>query len=198
MTSRSDEDGLSLIELIVYVVVLGVILIGLSVMLVNMWNTQADVDAQTKATTNGQFVSSEIERAMRNSTGFQVLDGGSTLLVQTSLSSASLRCQSFHYDPTGGVDGTGTLQFSASAAPAPAATSGYAWQKGVVAYVDGSFNKFFTYVDAAGAPTLNGVGIHYSFTAKAADPKTTAGTVTFVGTAYPRNATLEGVSTCWP
>ena len=61
-----DEAGLSLIELIVVVVLVG-ILSGVVVMiLVNSWNTQQDVNSTTVATNEGQVYASSIERAVRN------------------------------------------------------------------------------------------------------------------------------------
>jgi Tfp pilus assembly protein PilW len=196
--SVKDEGGLSLIELIIYILVLGVIMSGLVVMLVNMWKTQVTVDAQTQATNNGQLVTSEVERAMRNATGFKVTDGGSTLLVETSLP-GSRQCEAFHVADPGGSYPTGALQLVVSAPAAPAATSGYAWQKGISAHTDGSFTAFFTGVDASGAAdAATPKGVHYSFAATAPAASTASGPVIFTGTAFPRNTTLGGTSTCWP
>lgn len=198
MTLTRDEDGSSLVELVIYMLVLSILLTGLSIMFFNMWKTQATVDAQTQATTHGQLVSSEVEKAMRNATGFQVINGGNTLLVQTSFS-GDRRCQAFYFNPTGGSKSRGTLHMVIAAAPAPEASSGFAWQDGVGIYGDATFSKFFTGVNALGVPTATTpIGVHYSFAATAPDSTTKSGPVVFTGTAYPRNSTLGGTSACWP
>jgi len=198
MTGGEDDDGLSLIELIIYILVLAVITSGLAVMFANMWKTQIMVDAQTQATNNGQLVTSEVERAMRNATGFQVTDGGSTLLVETSLP-GSRQCEAFHVGEPDASYPTGALQLVVSAPAAPAATSGYAWQKGISAHTDAGFTAFFTGVDASGAAAVAAPkGVHYSFAATAPAASTASGPVIFSGTAFPRNSTLGGTATCWP
>jgi hypothetical protein len=167
-------------------------------MFVNMWKTQTAVGAQTQATNNGQLVASEIERAMRNATGFQVTDGGNTLLVETYFTGAR-KCEAFHVVAPGAMYPTGALELVVAAAPAPAASSGYAWQKGVSAYADGPFTAGFTGIDASGAVSAaTPKGVHYSFEATAPVDTTKSGPVVFSGSAFPRNAIIGGTSTCWP
>lgn len=198
MSSRLKDDGASLIELIIYVIVLGLLMTGLSTMFVNMWLTQGQVDARTQATTHGQLVSTEVEKAMRNATGFKVISGGTTLLVQTSLAGPQ-QCQAFHFDPAGGVNARGTLRMVIAAAPAPAPSAGYAWQDGISPHTDATYSQLFTGVNAAGVPAVTSpVGVHYSFAAKAADAGTQIAPVVFSGTAFSRNSTLGSTTTCWP
>lgn len=198
MSRERNDDGASLIELIIYTVVLGLLMTGLATMFVNMWLTQGQVDARTQATTHGQLVSSEVEKAMRNSTGFKVIGGGNTLIVQTSLS-GSQKCQSFDFDPAGGVDGQGTMRMVLSTAPAPSPSAGYAWQDGIRSHADAPFSQLFTGVNAAGSPIVTApVGVHYSFAATAPDLSTAIGPVVFSGTAFARNSTLGSTTTCWP
>ena len=198
MRPGRQDDGASLIELIIYVVVLGLLMTGVSMMFLNVWATQEHVDARTRATTHGQLVSSEVEKAMRNATGFKVIDAGSTLLVQTSFAGAQ-ECQAFRFDPAGGVDGQGTLQMVLASAPAPAPSAGYAWQDGIGPHTDVGFSKLFTGVGASGSPVATEpVGVHYSFAAKASDSSTEIAPVVFTGTAFARNSTLGSTTTCWP
>jgi hypothetical protein len=198
MNRDLEDDGASLIELIIYTIVLGLLMTGISTMFVNMWLTQEQVDARTQATTHGQLVSSEVEKAMRNATGFKVTGGGTTLLVQTSLAGAQ-KCQAFHFDPAGGIDGQGTLQMVLASAPAPLPSAGYAWQDGITSHTDATFAQFFTGVNAAGSPTVtNQIGVHYSFAAKASDRSTDIGPVIFTGTGFARNSILGSTTTCWP
>ena len=167
-------------------------------MFVNMWLTQEQVDARTQATTHGQLVSSEVEKAMRNATGFKVTDAGNTLLVQTSFAGAQ-KCQAFHFDPAGGVDGQGTLQMVLASAPAPAPSAGYAWQDGITPHTDATFSQFFTGVNAAGSPiaTRPGRGA-LQLRREGVRQQYQIGPVVFTGTAFARNSTLGSTTTCWP
>src|SRR6186713_108319 len=62
----ADDAGLGLIELIVALLVSSVVLIAVATILVNSWLTQQDVTSTTEATTRGQLIGQNIERAMRN------------------------------------------------------------------------------------------------------------------------------------
>jgi type II secretory pathway pseudopilin PulG len=92
--SRNDA-GVTLIELIVYIILVS-ILSGIAVtVLVNSWRTQEDVVTVTDATNKGQVMSSAIERAVRNGLEYDIANSGNTLRVRTSLT-GSLQCQGFH------------------------------------------------------------------------------------------------------
>lgn len=114
-TDEPDDAGLSLIELIVVVVILGILSGVIVMILVNSWNTQEDVNSTTVATNEGQVYASSIERAVRNAVDIQVT-GGSLLQVRTTLP-GSRECQSFQITASAG---TGDAAFMASAAAAPA------------------------------------------------------------------------------
>jgi len=203
MNRHGTDEGLSLIELIIYIVVLGILGVGSVTIFLNMWKTQANIDAQTQGTAHGQLVGSEIEKAMRNATGFQVISGGNGLIVQTTFPGAR-QCQEFSFDATGGVDNQGTLSMAFSAAPARSLTARDAWQDGLnpasTLHPDGEFTALFTAVGLNGhVVTVAPAGVHYSFKATAPDRDTTSGPVTFSGSAFPRDSNQVGdVSTCWP
>ncbi|MGN8025423.1 type II secretion system protein [Microbacterium sp. 22242] len=176
MNSSTDraEDGFSLIELIFFVVILGLITTGIAVVFFNMWKAQASVSGQVDATERGQLIASQVERAMRDGIAFSV-PSGSTLLVATS--SASNACMGFSF-----VDGTmtppGTANLAITSGTSLSTASWPAWQSGIVAHPlsGGGFDPFFAIV----SPNT----IRYSFDVKSANGPT----VHFEGTGYLRSA----------
>lgn len=92
------DDGLSLIEMIVGVVVSSLVLIGIGTVIVNSWLAQNNVLSTSEATNRGQLVASAIERSMRNAEYFEVKASGSQLWVRTSFDDER-HCQAFQiYD----------------------------------------------------------------------------------------------------
>ncbi len=90
----SRDAGVSLVELIVYVLLAGLLLSGVAVAFVDSLNTQRDVVSKNEATNRGQVFGQSIERAMRNAVAFDVSPDGSMLRVRTTLGAES-RCQAF-------------------------------------------------------------------------------------------------------
>ena len=142
----------------------------ISMIFVNMWSTQASVTSQTAATTRGQLVSSEIEKAMRNAIAFSISPDGTTLSVNTSFT-ADRQCQNFALKSDG-------LHMSVTSTPAP--TTWPVWQDRV------SPLGLTPVFKPAGA-----TGVTYSF-ATTSD----SGPVKFTGTAYMRNSTTGNMGGC--
>jgi len=171
-TASSSDAGVTLIELIMYMLIAAILSSLIVMMLVNTLKTQNNVISETTATTRGQLVASTLERSMRNALAFNVSADGSTLLVRTSLDN-NLVCQGFALATTSGA------QFIQTSSALPASSTWPTWQSGVVAHGTTPFI----------AQTLNGVS--YSF-----DLKTNGAPVHFTGTVTARN--LTGVtSPCW-
>lgn len=166
---RADSDaGVTLIELIMYVLVLSIVLGAVTMILIGAWRTQEDVLSETEATNRGQLVSSAIERAVRNGLAIQV-SGGNTLQVHTSLPGARA-CQGI--DLSGGV---ARLKISSGAL----GTGWPAWQDGV------------TQIPGQPLLTASGSTVTYAF-----QLNTSTAPVRFMGTVSARNPT--GVtSPCW-
>jgi hypothetical protein len=166
---RGDREvGLSLIELIIYVVIASVLLSAMAMILVNSWRTQENVLSETEATNRGQLVSSIIERAVRNGLAVQV-SGGDTLKVRTSLGGGR-QCQGFRL---GG--GVATMTMNSG----PLGSTWPEWQDDIAVI--------------PGEPLIKSVGstVTYAF-----QITTTSAPVRFVGTVSARNPT--GVtSPCW-
>jgi type II secretory pathway pseudopilin PulG len=104
---RGSDVGVTLIEVIIYVILVSILSGVITMILVNSWRTQEDVVSVTDATNKGQVMSSAIERAVRNGLDYEITNGGNTLKVRTSLG-GSLACQGFHL-----VDGQ-SARFSSS------------------------------------------------------------------------------------
>ncbi|WP_243077293.1 prepilin-type N-terminal cleavage/methylation domain-containing protein [Microbacterium sp. SS28] len=160
----TNDEGLTLIELIIYIVILGIISTAIVMILTNTLRAQASVTSQTQATTRGQLVSSEIEKAMRNAIAFTVSPDGSTLHVNTSFA-GSKQCQAFALTSDG-------LKMSVSSSPAPDISVWPVWQKRVAAV--GVSTPAFT--------ALGGDGVTYAFNATS-----DSAPVRFTGNAYTRN-----------
>ncbi|MFD6700112.1 MULTISPECIES: hypothetical protein [unclassified Microbacterium] len=168
--------GISLIELVVVVAILGVVSLVLGTLFSNIWRSQVAVSAQSQATARGQLVASEMERAMRNAVAFDVSADGSTIRVNTALS-GGLQCQAFQLAADG-------LHMSVSSSPA--VPSGWPlWQTDVTAG-SGAF------------ASKNGNSIAYNFDALSkSGAQTVAAPVHFQGTAYMRNSAAGSLSPCW-
>jgi prepilin-type N-terminal cleavage/methylation domain-containing protein len=177
MTPRSQDDrGVSLIELVVVVAILGVVSLVLGTLFSNMWRSQVAVAAQSQATTRGQLVASEVERAMRNAVAFDVSADGSTIRVNTALG-GGLQCQAFQLAADG-------LHMTVSSSPAP--SSGWpVWQADVAAG-SGAFIS------------QSGNSVAYNFDALSrSGAQAVAAPVHFQGTAYMRNSAAGSLSPCW-
>jgi len=120
MTDPSDADdaGLSLIELVIYVLLVSVLLGAMATILINSWSTQQDVQTTTQATNRGQLIGQSIERAVRNSEAVKVSDDKSMLSVHTTFG-GERTCQAFWF-----AGGALYMTNSAGILPAPAPSGG--------------------------------------------------------------------------
>lgn len=169
---RSD-DGLSLIEVIVVVVLVAILSGGLATILANSWSAQEDVSTTTTATNQGQVFASSVERAVRNAEAIEVT-GGSVLTVRTTLPGAR-QCQSFRFTSSAGV---GDAAYMASGSSAPA--WGGAWITEKATVIGGQ--PYFAF---------GGDAVTYAFRIT-----TDSAPVLFQGRVAARN-TLGGGAPCW-
>lgn len=90
----ADERGVTLIELITVIALIGVVFGGLTAVLMGIWSAQRTVTDTTQATTQADAVSTALDRALRNAQAIKISDSGATLQVRTSLPRQN-RCQGF-------------------------------------------------------------------------------------------------------
>lgn len=171
-STRRDDAGLSLVELIIYVLLAGIIVVTTAMILINSWNTQKDVTSVSEATNRGQSMGSTIERAMRNALAFEVTNENE-LRVRTSLN-GSQQCQAFYL-------AAGTARLAQSSGALPVTPSSWTvWNTGVKK--NGS-QPFFV---------QDGSTVIYTF-----DIETDSAPVRFAGEASIRSTTSGVTSPCW-
>jgi hypothetical protein len=173
MEKDSAEAGLSLVELVVYILLASILLVAMASILVNSWRAQEDVISVTDATNRGQVMGSAVERAMRNALDFDVDSSGTVLRVRTSLG-GELACQGFLLDD-------GEARMSTSSGPLLLASSSWGdWESDVIR--NGS-TPFFAEV---------GDTVIYTF-----DIETDSAPVRFAGEAAARSVPTGVSSPCW-
>lgn len=91
---RGDDEGVTLVELVIYISFSVVIASIVMFMFINTFRGQENVTSVTEATTRGQVAAQGIERAVRNSTDFEISADGSTLTVATTLAA---KCQGWRF-----------------------------------------------------------------------------------------------------
>ena len=131
-------DGLSMIELIVVVVLVGIMGIVVATILSNSWQAQGDVTTTTRATNEGQLVGQSIERAVRNGLCMDAPDSR-TLQVHTGYPTGDTRVYQQFWIAPDPIDSSKSALYMANSAsttlpsPSPWAT-GVAMVPGSSAY----------------------------------------------------------------
>ena len=181
--ASANDDGISLIELIIVVLVVAVLSGVVTMILVNSWTTQRQVNSTTVATNEGQLFASTVERAVRNADDTRV-SGSSTLIVWT-VGAGAKTCQAFRFAAADAADATkGSAAFMATGSGSPAWATP-PWSGPTIRQDVSPSPTYFT---------KDGSVIIYSF-----QIRTDASPVVFRGEVAARNTgTAPGVSPCWP
>ena len=172
-TDETADAGLSLIELIIYMLLASLLLGAMATILINSWRTQEDVTSVSDATNHGQIMGSAVERAMRNALDFEVDATGTVLRVRTSLG-GGMACQGFLL-----ADGEARIATSSGALPADPA----AWGDWESAVAQNGSTPFFI---------ETGDTVTYTF-----DIRTEAAPVRFSGEAAARSVATGVSAPCW-
>lgn len=167
----ADERGVSLIELIAVVALIGIVFGGLAAVVMGIWSAQRAVTETTQATTQADAVSAALDRALRNAQAVEISDGGATLRVRTSLTGQN-RCQGF------AVDG-GDLLVQQSADALPERSE---WTQWVTTAAESAAPVF----------TMQEAKIAYAFTLTVDDTA-----LVVEGAVAPRTPS-GGATPCWP
>lgn len=94
MSDRPDDDGITLVELIVYLFVSALILGSLAVMFVNGLRAQTQATDRDSATGDGSVVSNSLLTSVRNSSEFTVIDGRS-LIAKVATGGTDWECRAW-------------------------------------------------------------------------------------------------------
>lgn len=102
------DSGMSLAELVVYSVLLGVVLVIIGSLLIRTLFTQRDVRGRAEAGNTAQVTFSSLERTIRNARGAEVdLDGDLLVVLERVAVSTSdanrWRCVGYYVDDSAGV-----------------------------------------------------------------------------------------------
>ena len=100
---RHDESGLSMAELLVYVMLLAGVMFLVGNLLINSLRTQSTVSNITEATTAAQLVTRSLESGIRNSSGFTVTTvnvSDQLVLAQVRSGETTWRCEAWYFSPT--------------------------------------------------------------------------------------------------
>jgi len=186
--AHPDDRGLSLIELIVVVVLVGTLSGVIVMILVNSWNTQKDVNSTTTATNAGQVFGSSLERAVRNADAIVIESIGTDSVVRVhTILGGQQTCQAFRIGPglhekVGGaatlVSSSGSLTWRGPFIPNNVSTSG------------APFSHPAPPGDPTGTPDPR--TIDYAF-----EIETDVSPIHFSGSVSARNALTGDISTCY-
>ncbi len=134
LTFRS-ERGLTLVELLIYVVLLGVVLSIVVGIFISVNTTQKTVSAVVGASNQGQTAANQIASAINNASAVSVTTptaGDQMLLTRTAKPSSTVGwvCEAWYYQSAANAaNGVGSLRFttSTSAIAAPSASTLATW-----------------------------------------------------------------------
>src|SRR5690606_29522975 len=91
-----DESGLSLIEVIIYTVVGGIVLTMLASVFINGMRVDAATRDRDVATGTAQVISSSITMSVRNATAVKV--SGTELRARVATGPANAECRAWYFD----------------------------------------------------------------------------------------------------
>ena len=120
---HTSEQGFTLVELLVYVMLFGLVLSIASTLLINSVKTSKTVSSVTEASTAGQLVAQSVVKGIRNASDFKLTNSAGNdqfLVARTALGGATLdwACAAWYYSAAG--DGSIRYKFSGTAIAAPA------------------------------------------------------------------------------
>lgn len=180
MTDARDDSGVSLIELIVVIVLIGILGTAVAAIFINSWRAQEQVTSTTQATNAGQVIGQVIERAVRNGRCIDLVNSNMVRVNTVYPAGDSRRYQQIWIAPSVDTPGESDLYLAASSTtslPSPGP-----WIENV-SHVAGSSAYFALSPDKK---TLT----------YAIDMETEATPVTISGSVSLRD-TSGGPSTCW-
>lgn len=136
---RRDESGLTMVELVLFIVFSAVIAVIATSVFINTVVSQNQVTSVTESTTRGQAIAQSIERALRNASAASITTDGAGNVVLAVVTSLDEPCQAWRVTPAGGIDassgaGFGTWGELSDRAEAIGTTPYFAWDGPRVRY----------------------------------------------------------------
>ena len=92
---NADDDGVTLVELIIYIVVTSLFLGLLALMFVNGLRAQAQTTDRDSATGQSNVVSSSIQTSLRNATAFTITSANRALIAKVSTPGGGRECRAW-------------------------------------------------------------------------------------------------------
>lgn len=120
MTTQRDDEGLTLVELLIYIFISTLFLSLLAALFISGLNAQAKATNRDSATGDAGAVSGSIASSVRNSSAFSVKDSGKSLIAKVATGSIGWECRAW-------AVADGELRYASSHSPISTAnTSGWA------------------------------------------------------------------------
>jgi type II secretory pathway pseudopilin PulG len=171
-TSSAVESGFTLVELIVYVALLGVIITVISGIFLSSLSTEKTVRTVVQATTQGQLAAQSVQTGIRNSSDFRLqnLPGGDQLVlarVAGGEATLSFGCAAWYYSVD---ERTIRNKTSATAITPPTAAEVATWLRLVDGVVPATTSPPSATIFMTSPSTPNQLDIAFEVTAGAGDP----------------------------
>lgn len=177
-TRRPDDDGVTLVELIVYVVIAALVTGLMAGIFINGLRSQTSATDRDTATGKAGIVTNSLQTSLRNATAVSPATGtGNTLIAVVMTGASGWECRAWS------LTATGNLVYKA--APSSFSVASTAGWTVLASGVTGSFSggKVFSSTSAT--------QVQYSFSVT-----TSASTVPISG-AVTAQATMAGAGPCW-
>lgn len=96
MIPAHDDEGLTLVELLVYISISTLFLGLLAMMFINGIKAQAEATDRDTATGSAGIVSSSIVGSVRNASSFTIVDSGRGLIARVATGANGWQCRAWH------------------------------------------------------------------------------------------------------
>ncbi|WP_404432417.1 hypothetical protein LG299_00360 [Microbacterium lacus] len=171
-----DETGITLVELIIYVLLAALFLGLMAILFANGWRSQTATTERDSATGRAAVISNSLQTSIRNADSFLLEAGGTVLRAKVAVGSSGVECRAW------AIVG-GNLTYTSTPTIGPLDITSPATWTPLAEGVTGTF---------AATPAATGPRLDYNLTLTVADQTVpVAGGVT-------RQAKIEGEGSCWP
>ena len=97
--ARDDEAGITLVELIVYILLAVIVLGGIATIFSNAWQSQSQTTSRDAATGSSALVEASLSQSIRNTSDFKVESGGHTLRAIVATGTSTWECRAWVLRP---------------------------------------------------------------------------------------------------